>query len=141
MEMIETHKKRRGKRKKMFGDFRGHRSSVCRYISISPSSIQSAHINGRRMYVIPKMSPLRDKAGSAPTPPTHPSPSVSHHILYACAHVYHQYSPSTKKVGIGCRQHGRRPFQQHQSRSLSASVSLISPTRRRRGAKSDLTHV
>ena len=55
-----------------------------------------------------------------------PVPSASQHIYISYTHATISFVFSiNKKVGIGCRQRDRRPFQQHQSRSLSASVGLI----------------
>ena len=86
------------------------------------------------------MLPLRGKAGSsAQTPTKQPSPSVpcpqpgSQHIYITnSARIHIIYILHQQKVGIGCRQRDRCPFQQHQSRSLSASVGLIADEKKAR---------
>lgn len=99
-----------------------------RYLT-PPSSKKSVPICRRvlpQKCTAPRQSwKLRPNADEA-TQSLSPVPSASQHIyitnsarIHIICILHHQ------KVGIGCRQHGRRPFQQHQSRSLSASVGLI----------------
>ena len=76
-----------------------------------------------------KLRPNADEA----TQSLSPVPSASQHIYITNSARIHSFCIlHHQKVGIGCRQRDRCPFQQHQSRSLSASVGLIADEKKAR---------
>jgi len=78
-----------------------------------------------------KLRPNADEATQSLTVPC-PQPGSQHIYITNSARIHIIYILHQQKVGIGCRQRDRCPFQQHQSRSLSASVGLIADEKKAR---------
>ena len=127
------------KEKKCLGDFRGWQEyrRLPRHADISHASVIEK-IRPKGVYYPKNVTApwqswkLRPNADEA-TQSLSPVPSASQHIYITNSARIHSFCIlHHQKVGIGCRQRDRRHFQQHQSRSLSASVGLIADEKKAR---------
>ena len=127
------------KEKKCLGDFRGWQEyrRLPRHADISHASVIEK-IRPKGVYYPKNVTApwqswkLRPNADEA-TQSLSPVPSASQHIYITNSARIHSFCIlHQQKVGIGCRQRGRCPFQQHQSRSLSATVGLIADEKKTR---------